>query len=151
VHGTRVARRSTAAPKHAKTPKPSIEPAEFGYILHPKKRAFLIAYSGVGVIKQAAEAAGIDRQSHFNWMGKDAVYAAAFARAGDAATDSLEAEARRRAFEGSDTLLIFMLKGALPGKYRERYEHTGKDGADLFPAKVTVNLNSGPPPAVAHG
>jgi hypothetical protein len=146
-----VARRSPAQTKPAKAPKLSAEPAEFACILHPKKRAFLIAFAGVGVIKQAAEAAGISRQSHFDWMGKDAIYAAAFARAGDAATDSLEAEARRRAFEGSDTLLIFMLKGALPGKYRERYEHTGKDGADLFPAKVTVNLNSGPPPAVPHG
>ncbi len=32
----------------------------------------------------------------------------------------MEAEARRRAFAGSDTLLIFLLKGARPDKYRER-------------------------------
>lgn len=39
------------------------------------------------------------------------------------AADVLEAEARRRAtVGGSDVLLIFLLKGARPEKYRDRYE-----------------------------
>ena len=66
------------------------------------------------------------------------------------ACDALEAEARRRAVEGvrkpiycqgeicgtvreySDTLLFFLLKGAMPEKYRDDYraEHTGS--ADLL-------------------
>lgn len=35
--------------------------------------------------------------------------------------------------EYSDTLMIFLLKGIRPEKYRERQEITGKDGAPLFP------------------
>ena len=44
------------------------------------------------------------------------------------AGDSLEVEARRRAFAGSDTLLIFMLKAARPAKFRDNvhHEHDGK-------------------------
>ena len=40
----------------------------------------------------------------------------------------LEAVARKRAIIGSDVLLIFLLKGHRPEKYRERYqvEHAGK-------------------------
>lgn len=35
--------------------------------------------------------------------------------------------------EYSDTLMIFLLKGIRPEKYRDRQEITGKDGAPLFP------------------
>jgi len=44
------------------------------------------------------------------------------------AVDVLEAVARRRAVQGSDTLLIFLLKAARPAKYRERHqvEHSGR-------------------------
>jgi hypothetical protein len=38
------------------------------------------------------------------------------------AVDVLEAVARQRAILGSDTLLIFLLKGHRPEKYRERYD-----------------------------
>ena len=31
----------------------------------------------------------------------------------------------------SDTLLIFLLKGARPETYRERHEHTGKHGGPI--------------------
>lgn len=87
-------------------------------------------------------------------------YRAAFEDAKEQAADYLEAEARRRAVEGlvryrfnragnplkhpvtgepyyeleySDTLLIFLLKGARPDKYadRTRTEITGRDGAPL--------------------
>lgn len=85
-------------------------------------------------------------------------YREAFERAEEEAADWLEAEARRRAVEGvvrykfdkkgnplrhpvtgepyyeleySDTLLIFLLKGARPDKYADRQKHevTGKNGA----------------------
>jgi hypothetical protein len=63
--------------------------------------------------------------------------------------DQLEQEARRRAHDGvrkpvyqggkrvgyiqeySDTLLIFLLKGLRPEKYRERFEHSGAGGGPL--------------------
>ena len=33
--------------------------------------------------------------------------------------------------EYSDTLLIFLLKGARPEKYHERHQHTGVEGSPL--------------------
>lgn len=111
---------------------------EFYENLQHKKRAFLVAYSECGNVTKAAEASGISRQSHYDWLATDPEYAEAFRHADDAAGDRLEAEARRRAVEGvdepvyhkgevvgyirkySDTLLIFLLKGAKPDKYAER-------------------------------
>lgn len=121
-------------------------------IQHPKKRAFLAAFSECGNITQAAELADIDRTSHYRWVKEDPVYAAAFADAEEAAADRLEQEARRRAVEGveepvfhkgkvvgtvrkySDTLLIFLLNGAKPEKYKQRTqtEHTGKISHDVY-------------------
>lgn len=115
---------------------------EFG---QPKKRAFLAAYAQVGNVTQAAELADVARSSHYEWM-KDPAYAEAFKAAEEQAGDRLEQEARRRAVQGvekpvyqggkqvgvvreySDTLLIFLLKGARPEKYKDRVhqEHTGQ-------------------------
>jgi hypothetical protein len=89
---------------------------------------------------RASEAAGVHRSSHFHWVKSDETYAEAFRQAEGMAGLVLEAEARRRAAEGinkpiyyqgqrvdaikeySDTLLIFLLKGALPHKYREGWD-----------------------------
>lgn len=89
------------------------------------------------------------RRQHYKYMHRDDEvgerYRQAFEDAMTEAAEHLEAEARRRAVEGvvkpvyykgqevgavreySDTLLIFLLKGAMPEKYRERYEahHSG--------------------------
>lgn len=119
--------------------------------LTAKKRAFLAAYNECGNITRAAEIAGVARQTHYDWMSDDEHYAAAFASATEHAADRLEQEARRRAVEGvdepvfykgepcgtirkySDTLLIFLLKGVRPEKFRDRYsaEISGPDGAPV--------------------
>ena len=125
---------------------------------HPKKAAFLAAFRESGNVTVAAEAARITRQTHYKWLAEDAAYAEEFADANDQAVDRLEEEARRRAIEGveepvgwyqgsaggtvrkySDTLLIFLLKGARPDRYRERHEHTGKDGGPIE-TRGTVNV-----------
>lgn len=123
----------------------------------PKKRAFLAAYAECGNVTRAAEIAGVSRRSHVDWM-KDESYAEAFRAAEEHAADRLEQEARRRAIEGvdepifykgercgvvrkySDTLLIFLLKGARPEKYREnvRQEISGPDGEPL-----TIQIDGG--------
>lgn len=65
--------------------------------------------------------------------------------------EKLEDEAVARAVGGSDTLLIFMLKGAKPDKYRERREtlgtvaHTGAGGTLLPQAVVNVNITGSTP------
>lgn len=105
-----------------------------------KKLAFLTAFAELGTITHAARAAGIERRSHYDWLESDPAYPSAFAEAQHQANDALVREARRRAVEGvdkpvyqgkelvglireySDTLLIFLLKGALPDVYRDRVE-----------------------------
>jgi hypothetical protein len=107
-------------------------------IEHPKRRAFIAAYAECGTITRAAEIAGIERATHYKWLKEDPLYAKACEDAYEQAGERLEEEARRRAVEGvkknvyyqgqpcgvnteySDTLLIFLLKGAKPEKYQER-------------------------------
>jgi terminase small subunit-like protein len=103
----------------------------FDKIRHPKKRAFLGRYAESANVRQACEAVGINRQTHYNWLKSDPDYAEAFERAKDEAADRLEELARSRASAGSDTLLIFLLKGARPDVYRERYEHSGPGGGPI--------------------
>ena len=98
---------------------------------------------------------GIDRGTHYDWLKADPGYKAAFEAVQDQAAQSLEDEAVRRAYEGverpvtvagkrelvreySDTLLIFLLKGLRPAKYRERYD-------------VAVNAGEGLVQAMARG
>ncbi len=50
---------------------------------------------------------------------QDAVFAALWDEALDIAADTLEDEGRKRAFDGSDVLLMFLLKGLRPQKWRE--------------------------------
>ena len=124
---------------------------QYKKIRSPKKRAFLAAVARTGNVTIAAEIAHIARSAHYQWLEADPVYAAAFEDAMEQAAQRLEAEARRRAEEGveepvfykgkkcgvirkySDTLLIFLMKGAMPDKYKERTstELTGAGGKDL--------------------
>ena len=55
----------------------------------------------------------------------------------------MEAEARRRAMAGSDLLLIFLLKGLKPEKYRERHDVTGKKSG---PFRLLVKYVNTPDP-----
>ena len=120
-------------------------------IRSPKKRAFLTALAHTGNVTKAADIADIARSAHYQWLEADPVYAAAYEDAMEQAAERLEAEAKRRAVEGveepvfyqgkqcgviqrySDALLMFLLKGAMPDKYKERTstELTGAGGKDL--------------------
>lgn len=85
-------------------------------------------------ITAASETAGICRRTAYNWRESDKEFAEAWDDAIETGTEKLETEATRRALEGSDTLLIFLLKARRPKIYRERItaELTGKDGKDLI-------------------
>lgn len=120
-------------------------------LLQQKKRAFLAAFAEVGNITRAAEISKCSRDMHYSWLKNDPDYPALFRQADQQACDRLEQEARRRAIEGtekpvfhkgeqcgvvreySDTLLIFLMKGAMPEKYKERQAHevTGKGGGPI--------------------
>lgn len=74
-------------------------------------------------IEAACKSEKIGRQSYYDWRHDDPVFAAAADAAIESGTDYLEDIARKRAVaaeDGSDTLLIFLLKARRPTKYRER-------------------------------
>lgn len=105
---------------------------------HVKKAAMVAALGETGNVSKACAAADVGRSTHYEWLRDDPFYAKAASDAMENAADLLEEEARRRAHDGvdepvwfqgmqcgtvrkySDTLLIFLLKGAKPDKYRER-------------------------------
>lgn len=119
-----------------------------------KKAAFLAAYVECATIRGASRATGTNPSSHYDWLRSDHEYVAAFEQAERDSVKTLEEEARRRAHDGcrrlkftakgrplidpetgtpyvehvySDNLMMFLLKGAAPEKYRERIDnhHSG--------------------------
>ena len=149
-------KRSQAVP-HKKEGKPakSAEDREWaGRGLSPNQRAFLTAYSVHGNLRRSAEASGVSRTSHREWVGTDPVYAKAAEEAKENACQAWEDEVRRRAVEGvgeavyyqgirvgtkinySDTLLMFLLKGAMPEKYRERSDVRHEGGGEPIPVEI---------------
>jgi hypothetical protein len=106
----------------------------------PKKRASFLAAlrSTGGNVSRSCEKAVLSRVAAYDWRAADPQFAREWDEAVEFGTDELEEEARRRAFTGvdepvfyqgevcgevrkySDTLLIFLLKGRRPDRYRER-------------------------------
>lgn len=83
------------------------------------QKAFLAALEQTGSVTQSAETAKISRFTVYATKRDDAAFATLWEQALDAGADALEDEARKRAFAGSDVLLMFMLKGIRPQKWRE--------------------------------
>jgi hypothetical protein len=102
-----------------------------------KKKEFLEHLSETCNVSRSAEKAGVSRMVCYQHRAADHAFAALWEEAMRIGAEALEDEVRRRAFEGvdepvfyqgaesgtikkySDTLAIFLLKGALPEKYRE--------------------------------
>lgn len=96
-----------------------------------------------GNVARACKAEGIGRRTAYEWKKEDLEFSKQWDDAIQDGLDELEQEARRRAFKGlkqaifykgevvgyeweySDTLMIFLLKGGRPEKYKERHEHSG--------------------------
>lgn len=102
----------------------------------PEKRAALAAFVVSGNVTQAMQAAGRDRTAWYRWRKEDEDFDSAAHHAEEAAADYLEAVARYRAIHGSqpsDVLLIFLLKGLRPGKYRDnsRVELSGPNNGPI--------------------
>ena len=103
-------------------------------------KAFLEALKINGNVTQACDAAGVKHRTAYAARETNQEFARKWEQALEKAIDSLEAEAIRRARDGvekgiwhngervgteltySDTLLIFLMKGHRPEKYRERYD-----------------------------
>jgi hypothetical protein len=118
--------------------------------LSPEKRrvAFLAELARGQSVAAAAAAIGLTRQAMYKARGTDAVFAAAWDDAVEIGTDVLEDVAVKRAKDGSDTLLIFMLKARRPEKFKERshQELSGSGGSPLVPV-IHVSLSEPRPRA----
>ena len=119
--------------------------------------AFLAALRDYGVVRYACEQAKVGFKTAYRHRADHDVFRAEWDEALEEACDLLELEARRRGVDGvdkpiyhegvqidnikqySDTLLIFLLKGARPHKFRDNHRHevVGKDGG---PVQVHVYL-----------
>lgn len=88
----------------------------------PKKRKadFLKAFADTSMVTEAAKQVGVGRATVYRWRNEDPEFAEAWGEVEEAVTEDLETTAIRRAKEGSDVLLIFLLKAHRPDKYRER-------------------------------
>ncbi|GGG97530.1 terminase [Pedobacter zeae] len=111
---------------------------------HEQKQAdFLENVALYGNITEAARKSKLDRKTMYRWRSEEPGFAKAWDEAAEIGIEAIEDEARRRAFKGtlkpiyqggvkvgtvreySDTLLIFLLKGAKGAKYKERVQHSG--------------------------
>ena len=81
--------------------------------------SFLTVLAKSANVSLAAKKAGISRQAAYHAYDCDEEFKSEWDSALEQACDLLEKEARRRALDQSDTLLIFLLKAHRPGKYRE--------------------------------
>ena len=76
-----------------------------------QKAAMLKALEkSLGIVTTAANQVGISRETHRKWCINDAEYAAKVEEIKDIKLDFLESKAHQRVNEGSDTMIIFMLK-----------------------------------------
>ncbi|WP_267395246.1 MULTISPECIES: hypothetical protein [unclassified Sphingomonas] len=81
------------------------------------REAFLETLTACCNVTAACKAAGIGRQTAYQWREDDPAFAVAWAGALEEAVDALEKEAWRRAAEGVDKPIVF--QGVVTGSYRE--------------------------------
>ena len=101
------------------------------------KRLALDGYAESGVMWGAAVAAGVTRQTVWNWLQADLLFAAAWDKAFEQFVDGLEQEAFRRAALPDGTHDILLI-ACLNSKARQRgwtnkgqIELTGRDGGPM--------------------
>lgn len=133
-------------------------------------KAALAVYRVGGTVTSAAEKAGVTRRTIERLRESNASFREAWEEAREESADLLEAEARRRALEGWEepvfgsggpgrgteevgvvrkydtTLLIFLLKGERPEKYRERYDQKISGSIDLADVIAAAHAAGGSNP-----
>ncbi len=72
------------------------------------------------MVTVASRMAGIHRRTWYLWRKTDPAFDAMVEEAHETVADDLEAEAIRRAMDGSDSLLMFLLRGRKPEIYGNR-------------------------------
>lgn len=114
------------------------------------KEKFVKALREGATVGEACKESNIGYRTSWDWREKDPEFAAAWAAAVEEGVDLLEAEARRRARDGtvktiynkdgqvvaeervySDPLMTLLLKGRRKQVFSERVEQTGPDGGPV--------------------
>jgi hypothetical protein len=85
---------------------------------------FLASLSGDGNVSKAAKAAHVDRSYAYDQKAADSAFSTQWESAKKLGLDSLTDVAIERAHNGSETLIIFLMKAHEPEKYRERHDVT---------------------------
>ena len=116
-----------------------------------RKKEFLLKLEQTASMTRAAKLSKVPRRTVYDWIDNDEEFAKDLEKSKLIAVEALEDEAVRRAFEGtvrpiyqggkevgkireySDTLMVMLMKGNLPEKYKERFsgELTGKGGGPI--------------------
>src|SRR3954451_22204722 len=102
----------------------------------PKRRrnwqpAFLEALEKGHTVAGACKAANVGRTTAYQARQRDEAFAVAWRDVEEHAIEVLEAEAYQRAMNGSDKLLMFLLRARRPEKYRDRGPALNPDELDL--------------------
>jgi len=97
------------------------------------KPDFIAALSEAGTVTEACRKSGVSRTTAYRARQQDEAFALQWADVEEEGTELLEKVAVQRAVDGSDTLMIFLLKSRRPQKYREnvKIEHGGEIRTDL--------------------
>lgn len=122
---------------------------------------FLEAFIEKGSLKRAADRTNgaVTTYRHYRWLATDPTYALKWRMSQEILADQLEAEAYRRAVQGterpvyqggewvgdvteySDNLLMFLLKGMRPDKYREKVTIINEQAVDAEIARLEAELS----------
>lgn len=123
---------------------------------------FLETYTEIGTIANASRLTGVNPRTIYEAIDRDPDFAKRFKDAREAATDALEMECRKRATDGetepvyyqgaivgynkrkSDTCLLALLNAYRSDLFRQRHEHTGKDGGPMGVVFVSYDHNMKP-------
>jgi hypothetical protein len=108
-----------------------------------RQDAFLEAYELYGRIDHASQAAGIGCRTHYSWLMNDPTYPERFKASEAIGVQALKDVAKKRAFEGSDRLLEFLLRGLDPATFGDRFkgEFSGPGGGAIqTQSEITVRF-----------
>ncbi len=85
-----------------------------------RKERFIQAHHWGATVAEAARWAGIPVATLYRWRNQDPEFAQAWRGAQDKLVEGLEREAFQRAANGSERMLIFLLRSYKPGTYNQR-------------------------------
>jgi hypothetical protein len=105
----------------------------------PAAERFLDALRACGSVRQACRQTGVTRSTVYEWRNGDPEFRAQWDEALEQGLDALEDEGMRRAFAGSDRLLMYMLSNRRPEVYSPYRARAKTDGT----VKQAFDFNAG--------